>query len=432
MKKIGIGIIGTGTVGSGVLELIEVQRKFFNEKIGIQLEIKGISARSEASLAKFEQIKCLKSTNPLDLCSHSEIQIILELAGGYEAPREWILTALKNGKHVITANKAMLAKYGWELFPLAEKNNCGLYFEAAIGGGIPIVKTLQESLIANDIEGLACIINGTCNYILTEMTEHQFDFDKALIKAKKLGYAEADPSFDVEGIDSAHKVALLASLSFGQYVDFEKMNVEGISHIQKFDVDMATELGYCIKLLGVVQPEDKNKIFASVHPALLETSHQLATVNDVLNAVFIESSAAGPLLLTGAGAGKLPTASSVMGDLISLSRQMLSTEAAFQSAGFINKENEASLVPIGNFKTKFYLRFTTKDYPGVIAKITSVLAAHDISIESFIQKPDHAKHRVPVIIITHKTPFSAIDNALKEIDALDIITSKTQFLRFYH
>ncbi|MFC1584696.1 homoserine dehydrogenase [Fibrobacterota bacterium] len=430
--KLKIGIIGVGTVGAGAVELIRQHREFFSSQLGFDIDITGACAKTMEELEAVPlPANCKKILHPQELCTNPDVDIVLELAGGYEEPRSWITTALNNKKHVITANKALLAKYGSELFPLAAQNNCFLMFEAAVGGGIPIIKTLQESLIANDILGLACIINGTCNYILSKMSSDHQDFGTVLEKAQELGYAEADPSFDVEGTDSAHKIALLASLCFGKYVDFEEMRIEGITSISKLDVEMAREMGFVIKLLGIVSNLEGKGVSANVYPALLKPDHQLASVNGVLNAVYLKSSAAGQNLLTGPGAGRFPTASSVIADLISIGRYLQSGAEKPYATDFINPGNKMKLVSIDELETEFYLRITTRDEPGVLAQITSILAKFNISIDSILQKPAGDIKSVPIIILTHRIKNKLISEALAELDKLDVVTCPTQVLRFY-
>ena len=429
--KIRLGLIGLGTVGSGVMDLLARHSEFYRASLGFDFELMGICSRSRARLDGFAGRAPLLTTDPLELAAHPDIDVILEVAGGEDQPKAWIETAFKHKKHVITANKALLAKHGKELFPLAEKSGCFLLFEAAVGGGIPIIRTLQESFIANDIHGLACIINGTCNYILSEMTGKKLSFESALKTAQELGYAEADPSFDIEGTDSAHKVALLASLCYGRYVDYASMSVEGITTISAVDIQMAEEMGFAIKLLGIVSQDKRGNIQANVYPALLEKKHQLATVDGVLNAVFVKTSAIGAILLTGAGAGKLPTASSVISDLVALARQLATGNPKAQPMGFFSPGNRAELLPIGELETEFYLRLTAVDKPGVLAKVTAILGEEGISIRALVQKPEHDPEHVPVIFLTHATKDSKVSKALKRIDALDIVQSPTQVLRFY-
>ena len=429
--KIRIGMVGLGTVGSGVLELLERHRQFFSRELGFDFVLAGLCSRSQARLDRFAGRAPFLTRDPLALAARPDVDVLVEVAGGEDHPRAWVEAALKAGKHVVTANKALLARHGKDLFPLAEKSGRFLLFEAAVGGGIPIIRTLQESFVANDIHGLACIINGTCNYILTEMTVKKLSFEAALKDAQALGYAEADPAFDIEGTDAAHKVALLASLCYGRYVDYASMSVEGITTVSALDIQMAEEMGFAIKLLGVVSQDKAGAIQANVYPALLEKKHQLATVNGVLNAVFLKTSAIGPILLTGAGAGSLPTASSVVSDLVSLARQLATGNPRPFPMGYFSPQGRAELLPIGELETEFYLRLTAVDKPGVLAKVTAILGEEGISIRALMQKPEHDPENVPVIFLTHATKDSRVAGALKRIDALDIIRAPTQVLRFY-
>ena len=418
-------------MGSGDLELLERHRDVFRRELGFEFGLTALCSRSQARLDRYASRAAFATRDPQEVVSRPDVDVVVEVAGGEDHPRAWLEAAFKAGKHVVTANKALLAKHGKELFPLAEKSKCFLLFEAAVGGGIPILRTLQESFIANDIHGLASIINGTCNYILSEMSAKKLSFQAALQEAQSLGYAEADPSFDIEGTDSAHKVALLASLCYGRYVDYGRMTVEGITTISAVDIQMAEEMGFAIKLLGVVSQDKAGGIQANVYPALLEKKHQLATVDGVLNAVFVKTSAIGPILLTGAGAGSLPTASSVVSDLVSLARQLITGNPRPFPMGYFAVKSRAELLPIGELETEFYLRLTAVDKPGVLAKVTAILGEEGISIRALVQKPEHDPENVPVIFLTHSTKDSKVAQALKRIDALDIVTAPTQVLRFY-
>jgi homoserine dehydrogenase len=427
--QIRLGIVGLGTVGQGVLELLERQGAFYSASLDLDFRVAAVCARSEKALARVTDPACFKTRDPLAVANHPGVDVFVELAGGEDAPKAWVEAALKSGKHVVTANKALLAKHGAELFPLAAAQGRQLLFEAAVGGGIPIVRTLQESLIGNDIEGLACIINGTCNYILTQMAVNKESFADALADAQRLGYAEADPTFDIDGWDALHKVSLLASLAHGKYVDYRRLTAEGIRNVSALDIRMAEELGYEVKLLGVVERARDGRILAAVYPVLLERAHQLASVQGVLNAVYLKTSAAGPLLLTGAGAGKLPTASSVLSDLIVAARCDASSSAG--AAAFFSADNAADLLSIDELETEFYLRLTAVDKPGVLSKVTGILGDHGISIRALSQKPEHDAENVPVIILTHRARNAGVMRALAEIDALDIIRERTRVIRFY-
>ena len=431
--EIRLGIVGLGTVGQGVVALLERHAAFYSRELGLDFRFAAAAARKPAALESIRDTRCLKTTDPMAVATHPDVDVFVELAGGEEAPRPWIEAALKAGKHVVTANKALLARHGAELFPLAARQGRQLLFEAAVGGGIPVIRTLQDSLIGNDIEGLACIINGTCNYILTDMTLNGASFEDALAEAQRLGYAEADPTFDVDGIDSLHKVALLASLAYGRYVDYRRLHVEGIRNIAALDIRTAGELGYEVKLLGVVSQGDGG-ILAAVYPALVEKGHQLASVHGVLNAVYLKNSAAGPQLITGAGAGRFPTASAVMADLVAAGRAMAfsgDARGASSPMAFFTPENAADLIAIDELETEFYLRLTTVDKPGVLSRVTGILGEEGISIRALSQKPEHDPENVPVTILTHTAKNARVMAALKRIDALDVIREPTRLIRFY-
>lgn len=424
-----IGIIGVGTVGGGVVEILEQKQSEYAELFGVKIEIAGIAARTEEELAPFKAKGYATSTDANALIHDPSIQAICELAGGYELPRTWITAALQSGKHIVTANKALIAKYGHELFPLAAEKQCHLFFEAAVGGGIPIIRSLQESLVGNKILSLNCIINGTCNYILTRMSQDGLDFEPALAEAQARGYAEADPTFDVEGIDAGHKTAILAALCSGKHVDFEQMHVSGITKITAQDIAYAKELGYTLKLLGTYRREGE-RVDARVHPCLVANEHLLASVNNVLNAVYLQCDNLGATLQTGAGAGKLPTASAVVADLVSLAR---STEAGRRDPvpmGWFTKSNPASLVPMAETSTRYYFRFTTLDACGVLAKLTGILSQNGISIESILQKNVKDPGKVSIVVCTERTSEAQVVAALSQIDALGEVTEPSRMIRF--
>jgi homoserine dehydrogenase len=424
-----IGIIGVGTVGSGVVEVVEQKKAEYAAKFGVKLEIACVAARTQEELAPFESKGYRVTTDAMAMLADPAIQVVCELAGGYEMPRKWIMAALQNGKHVVTANKALIAKYGHEIFPLAAQKNCHVLFEAAVGGGIPIIRSLQESLVGNQVNSLNCIINGTCNYILTRMSQNGLDFAPALAEAQAKGYAEADPTFDVEGIDAAHKTAILASLCSGKHVDFEKMHITGVSQISAQDIANAKELGCSIKLLGTYRREGE-RVDARVHPCMVANEHLLSSVNNVLNAVYLQCDNLGPTLQTGAGAGKMPTASAVVADLVSIAR---STEVGHRDPmpmGWFTKDNSADLVPISETSARYYFRFTTRDACGVLAKITGILSANSISIESIIQKNVKDPGKVSIVVCTEKTCEAQVLSALEQIDAIPEVSEPSKMIRF--
>jgi len=422
-----IGLIGVGTVGGGVVEILESKSDFYKESLGLNIELALVCARSDEELAPFKEKGYPVTTDAMALIQDPSIEVLVELAGGYELPKKWIQAALEQGKHVVTANKALLAKYGHELFPLAKEKGVHILFEAAVGGGIPIIRSLQEAFVGNEVQSLSCIINGTANYILTRMSQEGLSFQEALQEAQEKGYAEADPTFDIEGIDAAHKTALLASLSSRTYVDFEKIYVSGISSLTSADIAFAKDLDCSIKLLGIYNKVE-DQIDVRVHPCLVSNDHLLSSVNGVLNAVFLECDNLGPTLQTGAGAGKLPTASAVVADLVALSRY--ASKLPPIPMDFFQKETKANLLPISETKTRYYFRFTTQDSYGVLANITRVLAESRISIESIIQKGVQDPGKVSIVVITEKTIESRVNAAIEKIDALESVSDKSQVIRF--
>ena len=406
-----IGLIGTGTVGGGVIQILEQKIAEYKEKLGVELELACICAKSEEEVAPYKAKGYKVSTNADEMIAGNDIDVLVELAGGYNMPRKWILAALESGKHVVTANKALLAKYGHEIFPLAAS------------------KGLHVLLLGSTVEHLSCIINGTCNYILSRMADEGLDFDVVLKDAQRLGFAEADPTFDIEGIDSAHKTALLASLCSGKRVDFEKIHVTGISKITAQDIAFAKELGCCVKLLGIYH-RDGDRVDARVHPCFVSNENLLSNVNGVINAVYLKCDNLGETVQTGAGAGRLPTASAVVADLVSLARSVDQGNRKALPMGWFNVENSATLVPISETSARYYLRFTSRDACGVLAKITSILAENNISIETIIQKNVNDPGKVSIVVITEKTQDCKTSKAVDAIDALPEIVEKSQVIRF--
>lgn len=424
-----IGLIGTGTVGGGVISILEQKIPEYKKNLGVDLELSCICAKSDDEVAPYKAKGYNVSTNADAMILDPNIDVLVELAGGYNMPRKWILAALNAGKHVVTANKALLAKYGHEIFPLAAQKGLHVLFEAAVGGGIPIIRSLQEGLLGSTVESLSCIINGTCNYILSRMASEGLDFDVVLKDAQKLGFAEADPTFDIEGIDSAHKTALLASICSGHRVDFEKIHVTGISKITAQDIAFAKELDCCVKLLGIYHREG-SRVDARVHPCFVPNNHLLSSVNGVLNAVYLKCDNLGETVQTGAGAGRLPTASAVVADLVSLARATDTGKRKALPMGWFNVENSATLVPISETSARYYFRFTSRDACGVLAKITGILAENKISIETIIQKNVKDPGKVSIVVITEKTLDSKASRAVDAIDALAEIVEKSQVIRF--
>lgn len=430
MKRIFIGLIGLGTVGTGVVKILQERTKLLEERLGLSLILKKIA---DLDITKERGVKISPSiltTNVTEIIDDPEISIVVELIGGLEPARSFILQAMAKGKHVVTANKALLAVHGMEIFKAADEYGVDLGFEGSVGGGIPIIRVLKEGLVANKIQVIFGILNGTSNYILSEMTSRGLNFAEVLKKAQELGYAEADPSLDVEGIDSAHKLSILLSLAFGVQVKLEDIYTEGITSIAPLDVEYAKELGYHIKLLAIAK-SDGGPIEARVHPTLLPADHLLSTVSGPFNAIFVKGDAVGSTLFYGPGAGMMPTASAVVSDLVDLSRNIhlgISRRVpllAFQRP-FLR---EGEIKSIENITCPYYLRFTVVDRPGVLSRISGILGDLDISIASVIQKGRRAEKAVPIYIVTHEAREKNLQKALQVIDQLPIIVDKTVYMR---
>lgn len=424
MQKLRIGLLGLGQVGSGVYSILAAKQNTLQKKTGIRLAIKRVAVKH---LAKKRLVKPRSGeliANAWQVVRDPEIDVIVELIGGIHPAKEFILAALRSGKDVVTANKALLAEHGREIFSLAQRLGRSLFFEASVGGGIPVIKTLREGLIANRVHSIHSIINGTSNYILTKMSEAHLSFKEALRLAQKKGYAEANPRLDIEGIDAAHKITILAGLAFGGWVKFKEVYAEGISRIQSEDIAFAEEFGYAIKLLAIAK-KNGSEIETRVQPTLLPKTHVLSNVRGSFNAVFLQGDEVGDLLLYGRGAGSRPTASAVLSDLIDLAR------IRFGNARnpFLPELKPLKVRSISSVLSRYYLRFHVVDQPGVLASISSVLGRHKISISDMIQKERRAGSVVPLILLTHGTLESSLRKAVQVIDRLSVVRGKTQVLR---
>ena len=433
LKPVKVGLLGLGTVGGGTVNVLQRNAEEITRRAGRGIIISHASARdiNKPRICQTDGIQLTQ--NPMGVVTDPEVSIIVELIGGDTLARELVLKAIANGKHVVTANKALIAKHGNEIFSAAQKQGVMVAFEAAVAGGIPIIKAIREGLSGNKIEWLAGIINGTGNFILTEMRDKQRDFESVLAEAQRLGYAETDPTFDVEGIDAAHKLTILASIAFGIPLQFEKAYTEGISKITSTDVDYATELGFSIKHLGVSRRTDKG-IELRVHPTLIPKHCLIANVDGVMNAVLVKGDAVGPTLYYGAGAGAEPTASAVVADIIDVVR-MLTTDPgnrvphlAFQPESL----SDIPILPIEEIETAYYLRISASDETGVLANITSILADNHISIDSMLQKEHDDDNLSTIIIITHTTIEKNMNNALELIHALNVVENEVVRIRLEH
>ncbi|MHB1215830.1 MAG: homoserine dehydrogenase [Thiobacillus sp.] len=428
MKPINVGLLGLGTVGGGTLTVLRRNATEITRRAGREIRV------VRAAVRDLEKAKLLAgdlplSTNPFDVVDDPEIDIVVELIGGLEPARELVMQAIANGKHVVTANKHLVAKHGNEIFAAAQAKGVMVAFEAAVAGGIPIIKALREGLTANRIEWLAGIINGTSNFILTEMRDKGAAFEDVLKEAQRLGYAEADPTFDIEGIDAAHKLTILSAIAFGIPMQFERAYTEGISRLTREDVQYAEELGYRIKLLGIARRAD-NGIELRVHPTLIPERRLIANVDGAMNAVLVQGDAVGPTLYYGAGAE--PTASAVVADLVDVTRLHTADphhrvpHLAFQP----DQLADTPILPMDEVRTAYYLRLSAFDRPGVLADITRILADSNISIDAMVQKePAEGEVQVTIILLTHITVEKNVNAAIARIEALDTVAGQVMRIR---
>lgn len=423
--SISIGIIGFGTVGGGTVKILLEDREILGQRLGFFLNLKKIADIDIKRDRGLRLPKGMLTRDPDEIINDPEIDIAVELIGGIRPARDFIIKALRNKKHIVTANKALLAIHGNELFETAEKNGVLIGFEASTAGGIPIIKIIREGLVANMILSIFGIINGTSNYILTRMTDEAIDFTSALKEAQRFGYAEADPTLDVEGIDSAHKLTILASIAYGIPLSFDRVYKEGITDITPQDIEFAGELGYKVKLLAITKCTDK-EVELRVHPTMIPKDELIAKVDGVFNAIYVEGDRVGETLYYGRGAGALPTASAVISDISDIGRS-IRRGAKIHHRGF--KRADLKIRKITEIETLYYLRFSVLDKPGVLSKISGILGENNISIASVIQKGRRVGETVPVIILTHRAKEKDIISALKEIDRLPVVTAKTHFIR---
>ncbi len=430
MKNIFIGLIGLGNIGTGVVKLLQQNEELITQKLGAKLVLKKIADINITSSRGIKIPKNLLTTNAREILDDPEISIVIELMGGYEPARTFVLDAIKNGKHVVTANKALLATYGNEIFPAAEKKGVDVGFEASVGGTIPIIKTLKESLVANHINSIVGIMNGTCNFILTKMTDEGKPFDVVLKEAQQLGFAEADPTFDIEGIDTSHKMAILLSLAYGKKVNLKDIYLEGITKISGEDIAFAKELGFRIKLLaiGILKGD---AVEARIHPTMISSGHLLANVNRNYNAFHLVGDASGPVFLFGQGAGMMPTASAVFSDILDAARNVIKGIAGRVPLRSINESamKPIKLIPMDDIETKYYFRFSVLDRPGVLSRISGILGEHNISLETVIQKSREVAGPVPIVMTTYKAKEKDVRQALKKIDKLNVVRDKTILIR---
>ncbi len=431
MKEIKVGLIGFGTVGSGVARILQKNSGLIEKRMGARLILKRI-ADVDLKTDRGVRLKPgVLTRRAEDVIKDPEIDIVMELMGGVEPAKTFILRAIRNRKHIVTANKALLALHGDEIFREAHRYGVDVNFEASVGGGIPLIRSIKEGLVANRIHSIFGILNGTSNYILSKMTDEGGDFREVLKEAQEKGYAEADPTFDIEGIDTAHKLAILIRLAFGTLLRFKEIFIGGISQITPLDIQFSREFGYRIKLLAIAKME-KGKLEAHVHPTMIPEGHLLSTVDGVFNAIYIKGDAVGPALFYGQGAGQMPTGSAVVGDLVELGRNVL-TRAVGRRVPLLSFQEwaieEIPLKKMDDVVMPFYMRFSALDRPRVLSKISGILGKNDISISAVIQKGRQVKGAVSVVMMTHEAKEKNVHRALQEINRLGVILGKTMFIR---
>jgi homoserine dehydrogenase len=432
--SIGVGLIGFGTIGRGVAKVLKRNASVIEQRLGFPLRLVRIADLDLETDRGVDLGDIHFDSDARGLIADPKVHIVIELIGGYDAALELCLEAIEAGKHVVTANKALLALHGKVIFDAANRKGVDVAFEASVGGGIPILRSLREGLVANRIQSLYGIMNGTTNYVLTEMEKTAEDFGVVLKRAQELGYAEADPTFDVEGVDAAHKLAILAAMAYGAELTFKEIPTEGISGIHPIDFEAAREFGYRIKLLGIAKAHGENadRIEVRVHPTMVPADSLLANVDGAMNAVVVVGDAVGPMLFYGAGAGELPTASAVVADLVEIAREIQrSTSGRVAPLSYLPDALEPKpLVPLGEIEGPCFLRFTAVDRPGVLAQVTGVLGEHEISIESVYQRgPDASEGSVPILVRTRSASEAAVRSALDIIDRLEDVTAPTRLIR---
>ncbi len=427
-KDINIGIIGFGTVGTGTVRVLLNNSELIKERTGISFVIKRIADLDIKTDRGIGLPAGLLTTDATSVINDPEIDIFVELIGGIHPAKDFILQAIRNKKHVVTANKALLATEGNDIFDEANRNGVEVGFEASVAGGIPIIKVLREGLVANNIIAVYGIINGTSNYILTKMTDEKVEFSEALKEAQRLGYAEADPSFDIEGIDTAHKLTILSSLAYGIPFMYHEVYKEGITKITAQDIEFASELGYKIKLLAITKLID-GQIEMRVHPTMIPNEYLISKVDGVFNAVYVEGDAVGATMYYGRGAGDMPTGSAVVADIVDIGKKIVMGKECSKSSSPIAHHTKLKIKKMEDIESMYYFRFSALDQPGVLSKISGILGNYNISIASVIQKGRRIGGSVPLVVLTHTAKERNVLNAIKEIDNLPVVSDKTMFIR---
>ena len=431
MRPINVGLLGIGTVGGGTWQVLARNREEISRRAGRDIRISVVADKEVDRARKITAGAARVTADAFEVVRDPEVDIVIELIGGYTVAKDLVLAAIENGKHVVTANKALLATHGNEIFAAAQRKGVMVAFEGAVAGGIPIIKALREGLTANRIEWIAGIINGTSNFILSEMRDKGLPFDAVLKEAQALGYAEADPTFDIEGVDAGHKLTIMAAIAFGIPMQFDKCYKEGISKLTQADIRYAEQLGYRIKLLGITKRTDQG-IELRVHPTLIPTKRLIANVEGVMNAVLVKGDAVGPTMYYGAGAGAEPTGSAVVADLVDITRLHTADpehrvpHLAFQP----DRMSSLKVLPMDEVVTSYYLRMQVEDRPGVLADITRILADASISIDAMVQRePAEGEEQVDIIMLTHQTREKQVNAAIAKIEKLPVVTGKVTRIR---
>jgi homoserine dehydrogenase len=431
MKPINVGLLGIGTVGGGTFTVLKRNASEITRRAGRPIQISVVADKNLELARQVTEGACRITDDAFAVVTDPEVDIVVELIGGYGIAKELVLKAIENGKHVVTANKALLATHGNEIFAAAQKKGVTVAFEPAVAGGIPIIKALREGLTANRIEWIAGIINGTTNFILSEMRDKGLSFETVLKEAQRLGYAEADPTFDVEGVDAAHKLTIMSAIAFGNSMSFDKAHIEGISQLAAEDIKYAEQLGYRIKLLGITKRTPEG-VELRVHPTLIPSKRLIANVEGAMNAVLVKGDAVGATMYYGKGAGAEPTASAVIADLVDVTRMHTADpehrvpHLAFQPDAMV----DLTILPLSEVVTSYYLRLRVEDKPGVLADITRILADQEISIDAMIQRePGEGEEQTDIIMLTHRTREKNVDAAIAKIEALTAVSGKLTRLR---
>jgi len=423
-KSVKVGVIGFGTVGGGVVDILQQNRELIKNRTGVNIELKSVVSKSFSNVG-VEILYAKKLSDYNDVINDEEIDIVVELVGGIDVPFDIISKAISKKKSVVTANKALLAERGHILFRMAEEKGVTIGFEASVAGGIPIIRSIADAMVGDKVSEILGILNGTTNFILTKMFEENIEFEEALKEAQRLGFAEADPSLDIDGIDTAHKIIILSQLAFNTFVDFNSVHIEGIRNISLMDIKYAYEMGFVLKLLGIAKLDDDGKVEIRVHPALISKDNQLASVKNEYNGVLVKSKNLGITMYYGKGAGRYPTAVSVVSDIVEIAKNLDNPRRVNKISHFTERE----VKPMGDILSKYYLRFLVIDKPGVLSIISKILGDNNISIASVIQKEVMPHEFVPLVMVTHHAKEKDLMKAVAEINSLNVVKGSGAVIR---